>query len=36
MQKPEHRASILIIIPSPEQWTGKSMHQTYEGNTKML
>ena len=31
-QKSEHRARIFIIIPSPEQWTGRSMPQTYKAN----
>ena len=27
---PEHRASTIIIIPSPKQWTGASMNQIHK------
>ena len=30
----EHRTRILIILPSPGQWTGESIHQIYKINTK--
>ena len=34
LHKLEHRASILNIIPSPEEWMGGSMHQAHKVNTK--